>query len=80
MTRNTEASPKAPEYRNKETGETVGAYAGTELDKVYAKDADYEVVGDRTLPPEQETSRTQPRTAARRSPREAGPIRPTSRA
>jgi hypothetical protein len=50
MARVKRASGEASEYRNKATGETVGAYAGTEQDKVYAKDEDYERVSGTTEP------------------------------
>jgi hypothetical protein len=48
MPRTDTASPEANEYRSKVTGETVGAYVGTELDGVYASDSDYEAVGERS--------------------------------
>jgi hypothetical protein len=48
MARSNEASPEANEYVNKVTGETAGAYVGTEQDKVYASDPDFEPVGERS--------------------------------
>lgn len=48
MARSKQASEEVNQYRNKGTGETVGAYVGTEQDKVYAQDPDFEVVGKRT--------------------------------
>jgi hypothetical protein len=48
------AEGESNQYKNQATGETVGAFAGTELDRVYAKDPDYTVVGNHTAPPEKE--------------------------
>lgn len=45
MARKNQTSTEVNEYVNKVTGETVGAYVGTEQDKVYANDADYEPLG-----------------------------------
>jgi len=53
MARNKRTSDEVNEYRHKETGETQSAYVGSELDKVLAKDGDYEVVGTRTPAPEE---------------------------
>jgi hypothetical protein len=46
------ADGESNQYKNEVTGETVGAFAGSELDRVYAKDPDYTVVGNHTPPPE----------------------------
>jgi hypothetical protein len=55
MARKTKASDEVNEYRHKETGETFGAFVGTEQDKVLARDEDYESVGKRTPAPEETT-------------------------
>ncbi|HSC20597.1 MAG TPA: hypothetical protein VLC07_02615 [Solirubrobacterales bacterium] len=55
MARTKRTSDEVNEYRQKETGETQSAYVGSELDKILAKDADYEVVGERTPAPEEGT-------------------------
>jgi hypothetical protein len=51
MPRIKRTSEEVTEYRNTATGETVGAYAGTEQDKVYAKDEDYELITGSTPTP-----------------------------
>jgi hypothetical protein len=48
-------TPKSNEYVHVD-GETVSAYAGTELDKVYAKDEDYTRVTGSTPTPEATTA------------------------
>jgi hypothetical protein len=60
MARKNTASEEVNEYRHRETGETLGAYVGTEQDKVLAKDEHYEVVGKRTPSPEETTPEGEP--------------------
>jgi hypothetical protein len=51
MARRNQSTGKPVEYVNLETGEHVGAYAGTEQDKVYRDDPDYDIVGRRPSAP-----------------------------
>jgi hypothetical protein len=47
MARTKQGTGEPVEYINLETGEKVGAYAGTEQDKVYRDDPDFDIVGRR---------------------------------
>lgn len=62
MAKQKQTSEEVNEYRHKPTGDTLSGYVGSELDKVLAKDPDYEVVGDHTVPPELTTGDGDPPT------------------
>jgi hypothetical protein len=60
MPRKTRTSDEVNEYRHIATGDTLGAYVGSEQDKVLARDTDYESVSKRTPAPEESTPEGEP--------------------